>query len=428
MSDVAIQVEGVSKLYHIGKSKTYKTARETLMNALALPARLLRRREEDHSTDLWALRDVSFDVKRGEVIGIIGRNGAGKSTLLKVLSRITEPTSGKITLKGRVGSLLEVGTGFHPELSGRENIFLNGAILGMRRGEIGRKFDEIVAFSEVEKFIDTPVKHYSSGMYTRLAFAVAAHLDPEILIVDEVLAVGDAAFQRKCLGKMGQVAQSGRTVLFVSHNMSTISQFCTRGVLLERGQVKVVGDVRDAVVAYLGATGIGSAIVRPGESDHHREYNGVRNMQLLEAEVLDAPGGNFAVYWKKPLRLRLRVRVKRPLINVVFGFGIATPEGTTLLSGHRYQGAQGDEGASLTPGDYDIEMTVQNPLRPGRYTIEFGAHNAVSRDILFLLPQLAWLEVLQVSETGESGPTAHRAYVNTQSNWSLSPVEPAAVP
>ncbi len=222
MSSIAISVEGLGKCYEIGAVRaSYQTLRESLVDVFGGPFRRLgaavRRQPSANTTTLWALRDVSFEVRRGEVVGIIGRNGAGKSTLLKVLSRITEPSAGRARIRGRVGTLLEVGTGFHPELTGRENTYLNGAILGMRRAEIDRKFDEIVAFSEVEQFIDTPVKHYSSGMYLRLAFAVAAHLEPEILIVDEVLAVGDAAFQKKCLGKMSDVAKEGRTILFVSH-------------------------------------------------------------------------------------------------------------------------------------------------------------------------------------------------------------------
>jgi lipopolysaccharide transport system ATP-binding protein len=239
MSELAIRVENLSKRYRIGQGARapYKTLRESLMGALAAPVNRLRSRQrisknEDH---IWALKDVSFEVNHGEVVGIIGRNGAGKTTLLKILSRITEPTSGSVDLYGRVGSLLEVGTGFHPELTGRENIYLNGAILGMHREEIERKFDEIVAFAEIEKFIDTPVKFYSSGMYVRLAFAVAAHLEPEILLVDEVLAVGDAAFQKKCLGKMEEVASKGRTVLYVSHNMNSVEKLCSRAILLLDG-------------------------------------------------------------------------------------------------------------------------------------------------------------------------------------------------
>ena len=330
MSDVAIQVEGVSKLYHIGKSRTYKTARETIMNALSLPARLLSRREEDHSTDLWALRDVSFDVKRGEVIGIIGRNGAGKSTLLKVLSRITEPTAGRITLKGRVGSLLEVGTGFHPELTGRENIFLNGAILGMRRGEIARKFDEIVDFSEVEKFIDTPVKHYSSGMYTRLAFAVAAHLEPEILIVDEVLAVGDAEFQRKCLGKMGDVAKQGRTVLFVSHNMGAIVQMCHRAVLMAGGQVAQTGPAATVVADYFSNNADRSGVVDLRNATHRGGNGAVR---FESARVTNAAGNatsEFAI--GDDLCLEFTLRRLRPAKTLSIAVELATSDGLKLAN------------------------------------------------------------------------------------------------
>ncbi len=252
MSDIAIQVQGLSKLYQIGRRKAYKTARESMMSAFTSAGRLLAGGgEADPATQLWALKDISFDVNRGEVIGIIGRNGAGKSTLLKVLSRITEPTTGRIALHGRVGSLLEVGTGFHPELTGRENIYLNGAILGMRQWEISKKFDEIVDFAEVDQFIDTPVKRYSSGMYTRLAFAVAANLEPEILVVDEVLAVGDVQFQKKCLGKMKDVARGGRTVLFVSHNMRAVEQLCGSVVLLEHGRIKTqTTDVAKAIRDY----------------------------------------------------------------------------------------------------------------------------------------------------------------------------------
>jgi len=244
----AIRVDHLSKRYLLGERARYRTLREALVEAARAPFRA--RRAVPRET-LWALRDVSFEVRRGEVIGVIGRNGAGKSTLLKILSRITEPTSGSAELRGRVGSLLEVGTGFHSELTGRENILLSGAILGMRRAEIERKFDEIVAFAEVERFIDTPVKHYSSGMYLRLAFAVAAHLEPEILLVDEVLAVGDAAFQKRCLGKMSSVASAGRTVLFVSHNMAAIEGLCSRAILLAGGALAADDRPRQVIRSYL---------------------------------------------------------------------------------------------------------------------------------------------------------------------------------
>ena len=249
-----IRVENLSKQYIIGGAKEpYSTLRESLVNTARLPLNAIKRRNKDNGDNsFWALKDINFEVMPGEVVGIIGRNGAGKSTLLKILSRITEPTNGRVELYGRVGSLLEVGTGFHQELTGRENIFLNGAILGMKRGEIARKLDEIIAFAEIEKFIDTPVKFYSSGMYTRLAFAVAAILEPEILIVDEVLAVGDAEFQKKCLGKMQDVSQNeGRTVLFVSHNMIAIESLCQKVVYLDKGEIKKISSTKEVISLYL---------------------------------------------------------------------------------------------------------------------------------------------------------------------------------
>ncbi|MFN3647995.1 MAG: polysaccharide ABC transporter ATP-binding protein [Armatimonadota bacterium] len=249
MNDYAIQVDRISKQYRLGASvERYDTLRDQIAHAIKRPFR--RAAKKADATAFWALQDVSFDVRPGEVIGVIGRNGAGKSTLLKVLSRITEPTKGRVRIRGRVGSLLEVGTGFHPELSGRENTYLNGAILGMSRREIDRKFDEIVDFSEVGKFIDTPVKHYSSGMHLRLAFAVAAHLEPEILLVDEVLAVGDLAFQRKCLGKMEEVGSLGRTVLFVSHNLGAVKELCQTSIVMRNGQVDFRGSAVEGVTRY----------------------------------------------------------------------------------------------------------------------------------------------------------------------------------
>ena len=273
MIEPIIQVENISKQYHIGKRRGYRTFRDALTDMATAPIRRLRyfgRVSCSQEDTIWALEDVSFDVMPGEVMGIIGRNGAGKSTLLKILSRVTEPTKGQALLRGRVGSLLEVGTGFHPELTGRENIFLSGAILGMRRKEIKRRFSEIVEFSGVEKFIETPVKRYSCGMRVRLGFAVAAHLDPEIMLIDEVLAVGDTAFQKKCLGKMNDVAKSGRTILFVSHDMGAISRLCQRAVLVDDGRATVWDNVNEAVNHYLRPDGqehFGAADLRhaPGQ-------------------------------------------------------------------------------------------------------------------------------------------------------------------
>jgi lipopolysaccharide transport system ATP-binding protein len=266
-----IRVEQLGKRYRIGLTpQRYQTLVESLTWALGAPLRAIRREQaptKDAADIIWTLRDISFDVQEGQVLGVIGRNGAGKSTLLKILSRITEPTEGSVTIRGRVGSLLEVGTGFHPELTGRENIYLNGAILGMKRSEIERKFDEIVAFSEVEQFIDTPVKRYSSGMYLRLAFAVAAHMEPEILVVDEVLAVGDAEFQKKCMGKMGDVAQQGRTILFVSHNMSAILRLTQETIVLKKGRLALRAPSSQAVDFYLsdGHTSAGERFWEPDE-------------------------------------------------------------------------------------------------------------------------------------------------------------------
>jgi len=259
MSKTVITSRGISKAYRLGVREKHQDLRETVMSALRTPMQRLRKHNEDWTDGedtFWALRDVNFDIQQGDVVGIIGRNGAGKSTLLKILSRITEPTEGEVRMKGRVSSLLEVGTGFHPELTGRENIFLNGAILGMKRAEIKSKFDQIVEFSEVGKFLDTPVKRYSSGMYVRLAFSVAAHLDPEIMIVDEVLAVGDAAFQKKCLGKMGDVVQQGgRTILFVSHSMDAVASLCTSCFVVNGGQISDRLSTEDGIKQYLGLVG-----------------------------------------------------------------------------------------------------------------------------------------------------------------------------
>lgn len=280
----AIVVENISKHYVLGRQAQHDTLRDSLVHGARNLFSSLKRAGSANREEFQALRDVSFSVKPGEVVGIIGRNGAGKSTLLKVLSRITEPTTGRITLRGRIASLLEVGTGFHPELTGRENIYLNGAILGMRRAEIRSKFDEIVAFSEVERFLDTPVKRYSSGMYVRLAFAVAAHLDPEILIVDEVLAVGDQQFQQKCLGKMHQVATGeGRTVLFVSHNLSAVLSLCTRGLMLERGRLVADGPIEQVANRYLSGGGpLAGKYVRP--ADAPRRPASILSITLLNSD------------------------------------------------------------------------------------------------------------------------------------------------
>ena len=284
----AVRVEDLGKRYRVDESEArgYRSLREDLMRLVKAPWRRFRRGPAARRSDFWALKNVGFELPPGEVLGVVGRNGAGKSTLLKILARVTKPTTGRVELRGRVGSLLEVGTGFHPELTGRENIYLNGAILGMKRAEIVRKFDGIVAFAEVERFLDTPVKRYSSGMYTRLAFAVAAHLDPEILVVDEVLAVGDAEFQKKCMKKMGDVAGEGRTVLFVSHNMGAVQTVCRRALLLANGQVKRVGSVPEVVAEYLK---VGQAPDGVPLTDR-RDRTGDGRFRFEEFRVHDARG------------------------------------------------------------------------------------------------------------------------------------------
>ena len=319
MSDAIIQVSNLKKRYRAGgvaSRRSYGTLREAISGAFSRS----ERSKSKKGGEFWALGGVSFEVKQGEVVGIIGRNGAGKSTLLKVLSRITEPTEGYADIYGRVAALLEVGTGFHPELSGRENIFLNGAILGMRKAEIESKFDEIVAFAEVEKFIDTPVKHYSSGMGLRLGFAVAAHLEPEILVVDEVLAVGDASFQQKCIGKMGDVAKQGRTVLFVSHNMAAVEHLCTRAIMLESGKVTFDSTPSEVIRHYL--TGVRSSSSHALADRVDREGNGALKFIGLDArsddgESLDVVRCGMDVVFALPYRTDGE---KPAAVNVTLGF------------------------------------------------------------------------------------------------------------
>ena len=332
MSDLAIRVEHLSKQYTIGMGK-YRpdTLRDRLTDGLKM---LLRRNGQPRASEntIWALKDVSFAVKKAEVLGIIGRNGAGKSTLLKILSRITKPTSGYAKIHGRLGSLLEVGTGFHPELTGRENIYLNGAILGMRKAEIDRKFDEIVAFAETEKFIDTPVKRYSSGMYLRLAFAVAAHLEPEILMVDEVLAVGDARFQKKCLNKMQDVGHRGCTVLFVSHNMPAITRLCERVILLDEGRVFQDGPSHHVVSAYLGSE-LGTIAAR--EWPDTAKAPGGEVARLHAVRVLSEDGRIIeAVEIRQPVRIEMEYEVLKPGYLLMPNFQFFNSEGLHIFSTH----------------------------------------------------------------------------------------------
>lgn len=348
----AIIVENLGKCYQIGHQVRHDTLRDALVHKLARLSPFGKHGPRLDREDFWALRDVSFRVEPGEVVGIVGRNGAGKSTLLKILSRITEPTVGKIRIKGRVASLLEVGTGFHPELSGRENIYLNGAILGMSRAEIRKKFDEIVAFSEVGKFLDTPVKRYSSGMYVRLAFSVAAHLDPEILIVDEVLAVGDAQFQKKCLSKMQQVSKSdGRTILFVSHNTAAVASLCTKGALLEHGRLSQYGPVSEIVGAYFSANSLKTGYVTLGDRP---PANGIK---ISSVELLDHRKRRSAVVENgRAITVRIGFhRAKEFGEPVIPSFRISTASGTPVC--HHHSRLNKDVFSALpTSGFFDFKL------------------------------------------------------------------------
>jgi lipopolysaccharide transport system ATP-binding protein len=366
----AISVRGIGKQYRIGaKARVGRTLRETIGDLATAPFRRVGRIGKGTAPEelIWALKDVSFDVQPGEVIGVIGRNGAGKSTLLKILSRITEPTEGRIELRGRLASLLEVGTGFHPELTGRENVYLNGSILGMKKVEIDRKFDEIAAFAEIEKFLDTPVKHYSSGMYVRLAFAVAAHLEPEILLVDEVLAVGDAAFQKKCMGKIDEVAKEGRTVLFVSHNMGSIQSLCQKGVLLENGELIAQGDIGPMIDQYL----VKLQENQKGKKLYdlpRRSGLGIKS-RITDCAVFDGKGAVVTqLKLGDPFSVGLACAGIESLQDLQFVVGINSRTQdriTTLLSPKKFDLSNGQR----------VEGKVHLPslhLNPGHYTLTLG--------------------------------------------------------
>jgi ABC-type polysaccharide/polyol phosphate transport system ATPase subunit len=415
MSDIAIKVEGLSKLYRIGvRQHGNKMLRERLNDLALTPFRGLRSlvgRRGNHSPNgeghnpqsatIWALRDVSFEVKRGEVLGIIGRNGAGKSTLLRVLSRITEPTSGEADIHGRVGSLLEVGTGFHSELTGRENIFLNGAILGMRRAEIERNFDEMVSFAEVEKFIDTPVKHYSTGMYMRLAFAVAAHLDPEVLIVDEVLAVGDAAFQKKCLTRMSGIARKGRTVLFVSHNMEAVRTLCTRCILLDRGRLVEDGPPAQIIEKTL------ELLRGPNSSGFflalYRDAPSLPKPLTVEVHAADKSPEEMINFDDEII---VSIRLDRPMGEEhTFAFQIFTSGGLILLNTF-YR--DHPDNPPLQPGA-TISVSVRIPARflpGGTYEAAFAYMRPNAET--FWLTRDTWFEVQEISSYRNEGLSVKR--------------------
>lgn len=409
MSDIAIKVENLGKSYLVGHNAAQGERYTALRDVIARNAKNLARKtrdmfqgkaivQGDEVEEFWALKDINFEIKQGDRVGIIGRNGAGKSTLLKILSRITEPTKGRITINGRVASLLEVGTGFHPELTGRENIFLNGAILGMSRREIQRKFDEIVDFAEVEKFLDTPVKRYSSGMYVRLAFAVAAHLEPEILVVDEVLAVGDSQFQKKCLGKMREVGSEGRTVIFVSHNMAAMSNLCDTGLMIEKGLIATYGGIQECIKYY--STSNRSQTARTIDFSYvKRKYaNQLNNKARISAlHFNSSKDAYFASFgFGEEIKMTLTVEVVQQLNALEIGLSIFNENDVEIIS---LLSSDAFVPEKVSPGFYDLSITIPEiMLMPGIYSLGIGIRSSLGN------PQLedylrgeAGFEIVQTS-------------------------------
>jgi lipopolysaccharide transport system ATP-binding protein len=371
-SDAVLVADGLGKRYQLGsRGALHTTMRDALAAAWKRPFTRAGA-GAGNAADFWALRDVSFELGRGERLGVVGRNGAGKSTLLKIVSRITEPTEGSLKGRGRVATLLEVGTGFHPELTGRENIYLSGAVLGMTRADIARRFDEIVAFSELEAFLDTPVKHYSSGMYVRLGFAVAAHLEPDILVVDEVLSVGDIAFQKKCLGRMSEVGGEGRTVLFVSHSMSAIKSLCTRAIFVDHGRIAVDGGTEAAISAYIDSTW-------PLRADGVIVDTGARigtGDALLRRAVITSPDGEPTdrVHLGEPFRITATYEVRKRVEEVIMEIGISSPDGTRIATVGNTDG--GGPTLVFEPGMREITVEVDTALLPNEFVVDIAMHHA----------------------------------------------------
>lgn len=406
-----IKAEHLGKQYQLGtRDAAYSTIREVLVKAARAPLKMFRNNGRRPGQKIWALQDVSFEVNPGEVVGIIGRNGAGKSTLLKVLSRVTEPTTGRAELYGRVGSLLEVGTGFHPELTGRENIFLNGSILGMARREIQRKFDQIVSFAEVERFLDTPVKRYSSGMYVRLAFAVAAHLEPEILVVDEVLAVGDYAFQQKCLNMMQDVSGQGRTVLFVSHNMGAISRLCQRCILLDQGNIVESGPTARVVQSYM-STGIAQRAEYTQRSDSEKVVN------LLSVSLVGSDGlPHSEVGYDESPRFVLEYEVNRSVSSASVGVAVFTADGTCAFATADFD-AQPELLAQRSPGTYKAEVEIPSQwLNIGMYSVAVQLANAGNGEVYDSVDALIF-NVIDTGTPGSRNGIQRRGVLQPILNW-----------
>jgi lipopolysaccharide transport system ATP-binding protein len=422
-TEPVISVKNLSKRYRIGaKLGKHDTLRDAVMAKITAPFRKLAGgADKSAETELWALKDVSFDVAEGEVVGVIGRNGAGKSTLLKILARITDPTEGSVKLNGRVASLLEVGTGFHPELTGRENIYLNGAILGMKRAEIKSKFDEIVAFSEIEKFLDTPVKRYSSGMYVRLAFAVAAHLDPEILLVDEVLAVGDAEFQKKCLGKMDEVAKGGRTVIFVSHNMTAIRRICERAVLIKDGLLSLDGTSSDVISRYLS---LSTGKKTPGETDLSKRPDRYGNgeARILKARLLDEKEKiSNVMYRSKPMHIEFEME-SRSSQTIHLSLALTAEDGARILHLSHHDSPGFSPG--VLKGRFAVRATIPAlPLCSGGFNMVLAIHNEFLEPIDVVADALPFnVEDAADSPRPFKTETKH-GYCWTPNTWSIAKLD-----
>ncbi|MGH2956301.1 MAG: ABC transporter ATP-binding protein [Solirubrobacterales bacterium] len=430
MSEPAIKVEGVGKRYRLGEGHGQPATKlsEGLNAALRGPVRRLLGGGSGDATseqeEFWALRDISFEIGRGDMFGLIGRNGAGKSTLLKLLAQISPPTEGRITVRGRVGTLLEVGTGFHPELTGRENVFLNGAILGMRRAEIAQRYDEIAAFSGIEEFLNTPVKRYSSGMYVRLAFAVAAHLEPEVLLLDEVLAVGDAEFQRKSFDKIMDVAQEGRTVVFVSHNLAAVQKICTHSAWFDHGRLVGIGPTQEVVSSYLAEVGSkqSGGVAEVGD-DVHRI--GVGGAKLVRVELRDSQGQAMdRVNLGEPFSLTLTFEVDQTIPDATIEVGISSADGTRVVTS-----LSSDDGnrVSLSPGTREVAVDLELTLLPGDYWFDVGIHNPeVSLD--FVERVLSFVSTKEPHEDVEPYPwPITRGVVRPASQWAVRALARTAV-
>ncbi len=422
MSEVVLKIENVGKQYRLGQVGT-----GTLSHDINRWWHKVRGKEDpflkvgeanDHSTKgksdyVWALKNIDFEVKRGDVLGIVGKNGAGKSTLLKILSQVASPTIGEVKVRGRIASLLEVGTGFHPELTGHENIFLNGAILGMTKAEIKSKFEEIVDFSGVERYIDTPVKRYSSGMYVRLAFAVAAHLEPEILIVDEVLAVGDAEFQKKCLGKMKDVSGQGRTVLFVSHNMTAVKSLCTTGLFLKNGTVEFKGDIQNTIDHYFASSP--KTLIAGIIPEDFERYN-TGEIKITEIALFNKKGDAIEeVYYKSEIKIKIKLKAFKSINDALIDITIVSKDGVAIT--HSMSTHTDNKTYNLSEGEHEFEVTIDNFIQPGFYSITAGVHYSDGKTIDYL-ENIYDFSVLKVSELNQDYQYAWvNGFVHLDSKW-----------